>query len=79
MAETVKNTANRVVDLSDGRTLGIGEVAEDIPMNPHNRALVDDGHLTIVTTQPEQDEAPTATAPADVVGTTTARRQEGSK
>lgn len=44
----VLNTASHPVDLSDGRTLAPGEVADDIDTDhPHQRSLVLDGHLLV--------------------------------
>ena len=41
-------TASHPVDLSDGRTLAPGEVAEDVDTeHPHQRGLVLDGHLLV--------------------------------
>ena len=41
-------TSSHPVDLSDGRTLAPGEVAEDVDTeHPHQRGLVLDGHLLV--------------------------------
>lgn len=45
---TVLCTASHPVDLSDGRTLAPGEVAEKVDTDhPHQRGLVLDGHLLV--------------------------------
>lgn len=46
--ETVKAIGSHPIDLDDGRTLAPGETAEDVPMNAHNKALLDDGFIAIL-------------------------------
>ena len=46
--ETVKAVGSHPIDLDDGRTLGPGEIAENVPMNAHNKALLEDEHIAIV-------------------------------
>lgn len=59
--ETVKNVGSHPVDLSDGRTLGPGETAEDVATgNTHNKDLIDQGHLRVVG---EPDDGPVAEYP----------------
>lgn len=42
-------SATHPIDLSDGRPLAPGEVAEDIDTDdPHQRALILDGHLLVL-------------------------------
>ena len=49
MTGTVIGTGDHPVDLSDGRLVAPGEVVEDVDLNdPHQRALVTDGHLTVL-------------------------------
>lgn len=45
----VLNVAGYPIDLDGGRTLAPGEQAEKVNTdNPHNKALVANGHLTVV-------------------------------
>lgn len=67
MSETVKNVGTRVADLSDGRTIGPGETADDVAIgNPHNKDLLDQGMIAVVgaAPQPPADTAPDADRPA---------------
>jgi len=50
-AKTYYNAAPVPIDLSDGRMLQPSEtvLAEDLPMNRHNKFLVDSGSLAEVT------------------------------
>lgn len=49
MNATVLCTSMHAIDLSDGRSLQPGEIAEDIDTDhPHQRALVLDGHLGVL-------------------------------
>lgn len=47
MSSTVLNVAGYAIDLDDGRTLAPGKTAEVDADQPHNRALVVNGHLLV--------------------------------
>lgn len=62
MSGTVIGTAAYPVDLSDGRMVAPGEVAEGVDLDhPHQKALVVDGHLSVVD-GPTARKAPTSDA-----------------
>lgn len=57
--ERAINTTSHLVDLSDGRMVAPGAVVENVPLNPHNRALLNEGTLAVVGLDeavPEEDD-----------------------
>lgn len=46
---TVVNCGTHPIDISTGKTLGVGEIADNIDVSvQHNRDLINDGHLYVV-------------------------------
>lgn len=76
--DTVKNVGTHPVDLSDGRTIGPGETAEDVALgNAHNKDLLDQGHIAVLGgAEPSAEEAPLNAA--ETTTTSEARPNRGS-
>lgn len=51
---TVKNVSGHAVDLSDGRTIGVGDFADNVnPADAHNKHLLDTEQIRVAVGTPE--------------------------